>query len=443
MGGSSIALTETRLKTHLMSFLPAAPAPYLRTLGTHPCWSQIAKAAHTPEIGTILDKTMIAIEADNKSLKGVLPKNYASPELDKRVLGNVVDVFTNMDMSDTEASKDLLGRTYEYCIAQFASYEGVKGGEFYTPASVVKTIVNILKPSEGKRVYDPCCGSGGMFVQSVKFIQEHAGNRSNISVFGQEANADTWKMAKMNMANPPFNLSNWGQDKLTNDPRWVYGLPPAGNANYAWIQHMIYHLAPNGKIGLVLANGALSTQTSGEGEIRRKIIEADLIEGIVAMPTQLFYSVTIPVTLWFITRGKKQTGKTLFIDARNMGHMVDRKHRDFSEEDIARLADTFTAFQNGTLEDVKGFCATVKTEDIAKQDYILTPGRYVGIEEKEEDLPAPRPGLFFVYAIKCADESIYIGQTDDLARRWKEHKSDQGADWTKSHKAVRIVHYEE
>jgi len=254
------------------------------------CWSEIAKAAHTLEIGTILDKAMIAIEADNKSLKGVLPKNYANPELDKRVLGNVVDVFTNMDMSDTEASKDLLGRTYEYCIAQFASYEGVKGGEFYTPASVVKTIVNILKPSEGKRVYDPCCGSGGMFVQSVKFIQEHAGNRSNISVFGQEANADTWKMAKMNMAirgidanfgdhpedtffndlhstqkfdyimaNPPFNLSNWGQDKLQNAPRWAYGLPPAGNANYAWIEHMIYHLAPNGKIALVLANGALST----------------------------------------------------------------------------------------------------------------------------------------------------------------------------------------
>ena len=381
-------------------------------------WSEIAKAAHTPEIGTILDKAMIAIEADNKSLKGVLPKNYANPELDKLVLGNVVDVFTNMDMSDTEASKDLLGRTYEYCIAQFASYEGVKGGEFYIPASVVKTIVNILKPSEGKRVYDPCCGSGGMFVQSVKFIQEYAGNRSNISVFGQEANADTWKMAKMNMAirgidanfgdhpedtffndlhstqkfdyimaNPPFNLSNWGggQDKLRNDPRWAYGLPPAGNANYAWIEHMIYHLAPNGKIGLVLANGALSTQTSGEGEIRRKIIEADLIEGIIAMPPQLFYSVTIPVTLWFITRGKKQTGKTLFIDVRNMGHMVDRKHRDFSEEDIARLADTFTVFQKGTLEDVKGFCAVATTKQIADQDYILTPGRYVGIEEKEED----------------------------------------------------------
>ena len=379
-------------------------------------WSQIAKSAHTPEIGTVLDRAMEAIEKDNRSLKGVLPKNYASPDLDKRVLGNVIDIFTNMDMSDTEASKDLLGRTYEYCIAQFASYEGVKGGEFYTPASVVKTIVSILKPTEGKRVYDPCCGSGGMFVQSVNFIASHAGNRDNISVFGQEANADTWKMAKMNMAirgidanfgdhhedtffhdlhahekfdfimaNPPFNLSNWGQDKLQNDPRWGYGLPPAGNANYAWIEHMIYHLAPNGKIGLVLANGALSTQTGGEGEIRKKIIEADLVEGIVAMPTQLFYSVTIPVTLWFITRGKKQTGKTLFIDARNMGHMVDRKHRDFSEEDIARLADTFTAFQNGTLEDVKGFCAVATTNQIATQDYILTPGRYVGIEEKAED----------------------------------------------------------
>lgn len=379
-------------------------------------WSQIAKAAHTPEIGAVIDGAMIAIEAENKSLKDVLPKNYGNPELDKRVLGNVVDVFTNMDMSDTEASKDLLGRTYEYCIAQFASYEGVKGGEFYTPASVVKTIVSILKPTEGKRVYDPCCGSGGMFVQSVKFIQEHAGNRSNVSVFGQEANADTWKMAKMNMAirgidanfgerhedtffndlhptlkadfimaNPPFNLSNWGQDKLKDDKRWEYGLPPAGNANYAWIQHMIHHLAPGGKIGLVLANGALSTQSGGEGEIRKRIIEKDLIEGIVAMPTQLFYSVTIPVTLWFITKNKKQEGKTLFIDARKMGHMVDRKHRDLSESDIARLADTFAAFQNGTLKDVKGFCAAVTTEEIAKQDYILTPGRYVGIEEQEDD----------------------------------------------------------
>ena len=370
-------------------------------------WSTIAVAAHTPEIGKVIDEAMRAIEAENKALKNVLPKNYASPDLDKRVLGEVVDLFTNnVDMKDIGTDHDVLGRTYEYCIAQFAAYEGVKGGEFYTPSSVVKTIVEILKPYENCRVYDPCCGSGGMFVQS----------RNKISVYGQESNADTWKMAKMNMAirgidadfgpyqadtffndlhpslkadfimaNPPFNLSNWGQDKLKDDARWKYGLPPSGNANYAWIQHMIHHLAPNGKIGLVLANGALSTQTSGEGEIRKRIIENDLIEGIVAMPTQLFYSVTIPVTLWFISRNKKQKGKTLFIDARKMGYMVDRKHRDFTQDDIKKLSDTFTAFQEGTLEDKKGFCAVVTTDDIAKQDYILTPGRYVGIEEQEDD----------------------------------------------------------
>ncbi len=379
-------------------------------------WATISAAAHKPEIGTVIDNAMRAIENENSSLKNVLPKNYASPDLDQRVLGDVVDVFTNMDMSDTEGSKDLLGRTYEYCIAQFAAHEGVKGGEFYTPASVVLTIVEILKPFENCRVYDPCCGSGGMFVQSAAFIEAHQGNRNRISVYGQESNADTWKMAKMNMAirgidadfgpyhadtffndlhkslkadfimaNPPFNLSGWGQDKLTDDVRWKYGVPPAGNANFAWIQHMIHHLAPKGKIGLVLANGALSTQSSGEGEIRRRIIEDDLIEGIVAMPTQLFYSVTIPVTLWFITKGKKQPGKTLFIDARKMGYMVDRKHRDFTDEDIRKLADTFTTFQEGTLKDVKGFCAVADTADIAAQDYILTPGRYVGIEEQEDD----------------------------------------------------------
>ncbi|MCD8150734.1 MAG: SAM-dependent methyltransferase, partial [Clostridiales bacterium] len=379
-------------------------------------WSRISSAAHTPEIGTVIDDAMRAIEDDNKKLKNVLPKNYASPDLDKRVLGDVVDLFTNMDMGDAEESKDLLGRTYEYCIAQFAAYEGVKGGEFYTPASIVKTIVAILKPFANCRVYDPCCGSGGMFVQSAKFVQAHSNNRGVVSVYGQESNADTWKMAKMNMAirgidadlgpyqadtffndlhptlkadfimaNPPFNLSNWGQDKLKGDKRWKYGTPPAGNANYAWIQHMIHHLAPNGKLGLVLANGALSTQSSGEGEIRKNIIENDLVEGIVAMPTQLFYSVTIPVMLWFITKRKKQKGRTLFIDARKMGYMVDRKHRDFTDEDIAKIVDTFSAFQDGTLEDVKGFCAVVTIQDIAKQDYILTPGRYVGIEEQEDD----------------------------------------------------------
>lgn len=265
-------------------------------------------------------------------------------------------------------------------------------------------------------MYDPACGSGGMFVQSAKFIEAHSGNRGHISVYGQEANADTWKMAKMNMAirgieadfgahqadtftndlfphlkadfvlaNPPFNYHPWGQEKLTDDIRWKYGLPPASNANFAWIQHMIHHLAPNGKIGLVLANGALSSQTGGEGAIRQKIIEDDLVEAIVAMPTQLFYSVTIPVTLWFITKNKKQKGKTLFIDARNLGHMVDRKHRDLSEEDIHTIANTVEQFQNGSLEDKKGFCAVVDLDEIKKQDFILTPGRYVGIEEQEDD----------------------------------------------------------
>ena len=367
---------------------------------------------------------MRAIEKENTTLKNVLPKNYASPDLDKRVLGEVVDLFTNMDMGDTEESKDLLGRTYEYCIQQFAAYEGVKGGEFYTPASIVKTIVAILKPFKNCRVYDPCCGSGGMFVQSAKFIQAHSGKRGEIAVYGQESNADTWKMAKMNMAirgidadfgpyqadtffndlhktlkadfimaNPPFNLSNWGQDKLKDDVRWKYGIPPAGNANYAWIQHMIHHLAPNGKIGLVLANGALSSQSSGEGEIRKNIIQADLVEGIVALPTQLFYSVTIPVTLWFISKNKKQKGKTLFIDAHKMGYLVDRKHRDFTEGiqedgslgDIDKLAKTFEDFQNGTLEEVKGFCAVADLQEIEKQDFILTPSRYVDFEEVEDD----------------------------------------------------------
>lgn len=379
-------------------------------------WGLIAAKAHTPEIGMIIDDAMRAIEKENKTLEHVLPKIYGSQDLDKRVLGDVVDLFTNMDMSETDNSKDLLGRTYEYCIQQFAAYEGKGGGEFYTPSSIVKTLVEILKPFDNCRVYDPCCGSGGMFVQSVKFLEAHSGHRDHIAVYGQESNSDTWKMAKINMAirgidanlgpyqadtfhndlhkrdkfdfilaNPPFNLSGWGQEKVKEDVRWRYGTPPAGNANFAWIQHMIHHLAPNGKIGLVLANGALSSQTSGEGEIRKNIIEADLVEGIIAMPTQLFYSVTIPVTLWFITKNKKQAGKTLFIDARKMGHMVDRKHRDFSDEDIQKLADTFEAFQNGNLEEIKGFCAVATLEDIVKQDYILTPGRYVGIEEQEDD----------------------------------------------------------
>lgn len=379
-------------------------------------WSYISSKAHTPEIGQVIDDAMRAIEKENKSFKGVLPMNYANSDLDKQTLGEVVDMFTNtINLRDHNEEKDLLGRTYEYFIEQFAAHEGKGGGEFYTPTSIVKTIVAVLKPFKG-RVYDPACGSGGMFVQSANFVKEHSGKIDDISIYGQEANADTWKMAKMNMAirgieanfgeyqantftndlhknlkadyimaNPPFNISDWGADKLKEDKRWVYGTPPNNNANFAWIQHMISHLSPNGKIGLVLANGSLSTNQSGEGEIRRKIIEADLVEGIVALPTNLFYSVTIPACLWFISRNKPQKGKTVFIDARKMGELVDRKHRDFSEDDIARIADTFEAFQDGTLEDEKGFCAVVKTAEIAKQDYILTPGRYVGIEEQEDD----------------------------------------------------------
>ncbi|MDR1017879.1 MAG: type I restriction-modification system subunit M [Lachnospiraceae bacterium] len=378
-------------------------------------WEYISSQAHFPEIGKVLDDAMREIEKINESLKGILPKNYASSEIDKRVLGNVIDIFTNMNFNDFGDEKDILGKTYEYFIEKFAESEGKKGGEFYTPTSIVKTIVEVLKPYKG-RVYDPCCGSGGMFVQSAKFVESHCGNREDISVYGQEWNADTWKMAKMNMAirgidanlgeynansffedlhktlradyimaNPPFNISDWGGDKLQDDVRWKYGIPPTGNANYAWIQHLIYHLAPEGKVGLVLANGSLSTNNSGEGNIRKNIIEADLIEGIVALPTQLFYSVTIPASLWFISKDKKVKGKTLFVDARNMGHMVDRRHRDFSEEDIKKISNTFEKFQNENLEDEKGFCAVASIEEIAKQDYILTPGRYVGIEEQEED----------------------------------------------------------
>ena len=378
-------------------------------------WSVIASKAHTPEIGTVIDDAMRAIEKENKRLKDILPKNFARPELDKRRLGDVVDLFTNIQMIEHGSEKDILGRTYEYCLSKFAEQEGKLAGEFYTPSCVVRTLVEVLQPYNG-RVYDPACGSGGMFVQSAKFIERHSGNINSIAVYGQDSNPTTWKMAQMNlairgieanlgeynadtffndchptlradfiMANPPFNLSDWGADKLKDDVRWKYGMPPAGNANFAWLQHMIHHLAPNGKIGMVLANGSLSSQSGGEGEIRQNIINADLVECIVAMPTQLFYTTQIPVSLWFLAKNKKQKGKTLFIDARKMGTMVTRKLRELTEEDIAQIADTYNAYADGALEDVKGFCTVVTTEEIAKQDYILTPGRYVGIEEQQED----------------------------------------------------------
>lgn len=378
-------------------------------------WSEIAAKAHTPEIGAVIDDAMRSIEKENKRLKDILPKNFARPELDKRRLGDVVDLFTNIQMIEHGSEKDILGRTYEYCLAKFAEQEGKLAGEFYTPSCVVRTLVEVLQPYHG-RVYDPCCGSGGMFVQSAKFIENHSGNINDISVYGQDSNPTTWKLAQMNlairgidadldkfnadtffndchptmradfiMANPPFNLSDWGADKLTDDPRWQYGMPPAGNANFAWLQHMIYHLAPGGKIGMVLANGSLSSQTGGEGEIRKNIINADLVECIVAMPTQLFYTTQIPVSLWFLSKNKKQKGQTLFIDARKLGTMVTRKLRELTDADIAQIADAYKAYCDGTLEERKGFCAVVDTEEIAKQDYILTPGRYVGIEEQEDD----------------------------------------------------------
>ena len=378
-------------------------------------WDVIAKAAHTQEIGMVIDEAMRLIEKENIRLKGILPKNFARPELDKRRLGDVVDIFTNIKMKEHGDSKDILGRTYEYCLSKFAEAEGKLAGEFYTPACIVRTLVEVLQPFNG-RVYDPACGSGGMFVQSARFIKNHQGNIKNISVFGQDSNPTTWKMAQMNlairgieadlgkynadtffddqhpflkadfiMANPPFNLSDWGADKLQDDPRWKYGIPPAGNANFAWLQHMIYHLSPIGKIGMVLANGSLSSQTGGEGTIRENIIEADLIEGIVALPSQLFYTTGIPVSLWFLNRQKKQPGKVLFVDARNMGNMVTRKLRELSDGDIHKIADTFRQYEAGTLENEKGFCAVVNLERIAKEDYILTPGRYVGIAEQKDD----------------------------------------------------------
>lgn len=378
-------------------------------------WQKIAEKAHTPEIGVCIDKAMREIESENKRLAGILPKNFARPELDKRRLSEVVDLFTNIQMVEHGTDKDILGRTYEYCLAKFAEQEGKNAGEFYTPACVVKTLVEVLEPYKG-RVYDPCCGSGGMFVQSAKFIANHSGKVNDISIYGQDSNPTTWKLAQMNlairgleadlgkmnadtffydshqqlkadfiMANPPFNLSNWGGEKLKDDVRWKYGIPPTGNANFAWLQHMIWHLAPNGKMGMVLANGSLSSMAGGEGEIRKRIIWDDLVDCIVALPAQLFFTTQIPASLWFLSRNKEQKGKTLFIDARKMGKMVTRALRELTDSDISLIADTYHAYCRGENVDKKGFCAAADTAEIEKQDFILTPGRYVGIEEKEED----------------------------------------------------------
>ena len=367
---------------------------------------------------------MSAIERDNPSLKGVLPKDYARPGLDKQRLGQLINLVSDIGLgSPADRAKDILGRVYEYFLAQFATAEGKKGGQFYTPSRVVRVLVEVLAPYKG-RVYDPCCGSGGMFVSSEKFIEAHSGKLGDISIYGQESNYTTWRLAKMNLAirgidaqiahgdtfhhdkhpdlkadwvlaNPPFNDSDWRGGLLKDDKRWVYGVPPTGNANFAWVQHFIHHLAPTGLAGFVLANGSMSSNQSGEGEIRKAIIEADLVDCMVALPGQLFYSTQIPVCLWFLARNKKngrfrdRRGETLFIDARKMGTLIDRVHRELSDDDIAKISGTYHAWRGdksaGTYADIPGFCKAAKLDDIRKHGHVLTPGRYVGAEAAEED----------------------------------------------------------
>ena len=385
-------------------------------------WSYLQKYAKQPEIGKILDEAMEILEKDNPSLKGVLPKDYARPALDKRRLGELIDLIGTIGLGDyVSKSKDILGRVYEYFLGQFADAEGKKGGQFYTPRSIVRLLVEMLEPYKG-RVYDPCCGSGGMFVQSEKFVEEHQGLVDNISIYGQESNSTTWKLAKMNLAirgiegnivlgdtfhydlhkdlkadfiiaNPPFNISDWGGEHLREDIRWKFGVPPVGNANFAWAQHMIHHLAPHGVAGFVLANGSMSSNTSNEGEIRKSMVEADLVDCMVALPSQLFYNTMIPACLWFLARDKQNNkfrdrrGEVLFIDTRKMGEMVTRRNRDLTDEDVKKIASVYHAWrgEGGKYSDVAGFCKSVKIDEIRKQGFILTPGRYVGAEEEEDD----------------------------------------------------------
>lgn len=384
-------------------------------------WGYLQDRAKDPKIGELLDKAMDLIEFENESLRGVLPKNYNRPALDKRRLGELIDLIGTISMHE-QKGVDVLGQVYEYFLGQFADKEGKKGGEFYTPVSIVKTLVYMLRPYKG-RVYDPCCGSSGMFVQSEKFIKAHNGKLDDISIFGQESNPTTWKLSVMNLAirgitanielgdsfhndghkdlkadyiiaNPPFNISDWGGEHLTDDVRWKYGTPPPGNANFAWIQHMLHHLAPKGVMGTVLANGSMSSNTSNEGEIRKNLIKADLIDCMVALPSQLFFNTMIPACLWFLRRNKsKRKGEVLFIDAREMGEMISRRNRALTDEDILKISDTYHAWRGektenkefGTYEDTPGFCKSATIEEIEEQGFVLTPGRYVGIPEEEDD----------------------------------------------------------
>ncbi|MEI6444051.1 MAG: class I SAM-dependent DNA methyltransferase [Nostocales cyanobacterium ELA583] len=388
-------------------------------------WLILQSNAKKSKIGELIDAGMDAIEKENISLKGVLPKEYGKPALDKRLLGELIDLIGTIGLGDAKSREnDVLGRVYEYFLGQFANAEGKKGGQFYTPPAVVKVLVEMIEPYKG-RVYDPCCGSGGMFVQSEKFIKAHEGKIGDISIYGQESNPTTWKLCKINLAirgidgnlgaqnadtfrsdlhkdlradyilaNPPFNMSDWGGDKLQEDGRWIYGTPSAGNANYAWIQHIISHLAPHGYAGFVLANGSMSSNQSAEGEIRKALIDADLVDCMVALPGQLFYNTQIPACLWFLTRSKaggkfrKRGGETLFIDGRKLGFLIDRVHRDLTADEIIRIAQTYHNWRGSGKEeyvDIPGFCKSATFEEIKGHGYVLTPGRYVGAEEVEDD----------------------------------------------------------
>lgn len=389
-------------------------------------WNHLQSNAKQPTIGRLIDDAMLAIESANTSLKGVLPKDYARPSLNKQMLGELIDLISGIGMHEGAGkSKDILGRVYEYFLGGFAGAEGKRGGEFYTPRSVVGVLVQMLEPFKG-RIYDPCCGSGGMFVQSEKFVLAHGGRIGDIAIYGQEMNNTTWRLAKMNMAvrgidadirwnnegsfhrdelkdlkadyilaNPPFNISDWGGDRLRDDVRWKYGLPPTGNANYGWLQHIIHHLAPNGTAGVVLANGSMSSNQSGEGDIRQKLIEHDVVDCMVALPGQLFYSTQIPACLWFLARNKKpaslrdRSGEILFIDARKMGVMVDRTRRELTETDIKKIGDAYHAWRGeksaGEYDDVPGFCKAAKLDEVKGHGYVLTPGRYVGSEAVVDD----------------------------------------------------------